>query len=132
MKNLETTQYYLYADFEGRRIGITRNRLGLKVGDFGMPSAEIGKVLVYAIFNLSENGVFAVKAKFREICSRFAGYKFHEKLNNVVETLIELTGDEEGCKSMKDAAERMKEYREKQREKRAERVIDWLNNEKEY
>lgn len=112
MKEEGTTQYYLYANFDTHRIGLYENKIGRKVGEYALPKAEIGKVLVYAIFDLTENGLWAARHCFGDICSRNDNSRFHEKLNGVVEDLIKLTDDEDRCLRLRKQEAARKAYEE--------------------
>ena len=115
MKQEGTTQYYLYANFDTRKIGLFENKIGRKVGEYALPKAEIGKVLVYAIFDLTENGIWAARHYLKEICSQNENPRFHEKLNGVVEDLIKLTGDEDTCLRLRKQEAARKAYEDARR-----------------
>ncbi len=121
----ETKQYFLYVNFDRELIGIRENKLGWEVGDFTVVKENAGKVMVYALMNLTENGWYVARKMFKEIFHQCKRSKFYEQLNLVVESLLKLTSDESRCQKIKEHLEAEKAYRRMKAQEAAE--IQLLN-----
>lgn len=127
MNQTETTNgkkpYFLYVNFDKERIGIRENKLEWQVGDFTIIKENQEKVMVYALMDLTDNGWSAVRNSFKYIFNKCKRSKFHEQLNLVVESLIELTSDESRCRKIKEQFDAEKAYRRMKAEQAAERKL---------
>ena len=97
----ETKQYFIYTDFDRRRIGMRENTMEWKVGDFTKIKNGQGEVMVYALVNLSENAEYVIKKIWHDLYRQNRCEKFYEMLNRVVEAVISITSDEPYCTRMR-------------------------------
>ena len=109
MKTKETTterkQFFIYANFDRRRIGVRENILDWQVGDFTIIKEGQEKVMVYAILNLTKDAEYVLRHSFKTIYEKCRCEKFHDHLNKVVEAIIELTGNEVECRKIRETLE---------------------------
>ena len=119
---MKKSLYFIYVNFDRRTIGVKENTLDWKVGEETKVEAHDYKVMVYANLELTETAHKAVKLVFKKLCDMTAGMKFHEKVNSVVEKIIEITSDEATCDWIVEKAE----DEERQRMERERRREEWL------
>ena len=112
MKEETTKKYMIYTNFDRRRIGITTNDLDYQVGDFTLLEKDKGKVMVYALINLSDDAEYVIRHSFKKIYSECRCEKFHDHLNKVVETIILLAHDDARITDIKEEIEVIKAFRE--------------------
>ena len=107
----ETKQYFLFVNFDKKLIGIRENKLEWEVGDYTVVNENTGNVMVYALLNLTENGLFVVRKLFKKIYLECKRNEFEESLNLVVESLQKLTSDESRCQKIREHLEAEDAYK---------------------